>query len=73
MGKGRDMDEIKVTPDKAKALLDQGQAVFLDARSPEDWGRSRVQLPGSLRLTPEQVMPRAPQWPRGSSVIAYCT
>ena len=67
------MDDLKVTPEKAKALLDQGQVVFLDARSPEDWGRSSVQLPGSLRLAPEQVMPRVQQWPRGSSVIAYCT
>jgi rhodanese-related sulfurtransferase len=67
------MDDLKVTPEKAKALFDQGQAVFLDARSPEDWGRSSAQIPGSLRLAPEHVMPRVQQWPRGSSVIAYCT
>jgi rhodanese-related sulfurtransferase len=67
------MDDLKVTPEKAKVLLDEGQVVFLDARSPEDWGRSSLQLPGSLRLAPEQVIPRVPQWPRGASVIAYCT
>lgn len=67
------MDDLRITPEEAKALHDQGRAVFLDARSPEDWGRSDVHLPGSLRLAPEQVVPRAPQWPRGASVIAYCT
>jgi hypothetical protein len=50
------MDDLKITPEKARAL-----------------GRSDVHLPGSLRLTPEQLLPRAPQWPRGASVIAYCT
>jgi rhodanese-related sulfurtransferase len=67
------MDDVKITAQKAKALLDQGHAVFLDARSPQDWARSDVQLPGSLRVSPEQVVPRAGQWPRGASVIAYCT
>ena len=67
------MDDLRITPEKAKALQDEGLAVFLDARSPEDWARSDVHLPGSLRVTPEQLLPRAPQWPRGASVIAYCT
>lgn len=66
-------DDLRITPQQAKALHDRGLAVFLDARSPEDWSRSDVHLPGSLRLPPEQAVARAPQWPRGASVIAYCT
>jgi hypothetical protein len=67
------MDDLKITVEKAKALFEQGQAVFLDARSPEDWGRSNQRIPSSVRLSPEQVLPRLGQWPRGASVIAYCT
>jgi hypothetical protein len=66
-------EELGITVERAKALRDQGLAVFLDARSSEDWARSAVHLPGSLRLSPEQVVPLAPQWPKGASVIAYCT
>ena len=67
------MDDLKITVENAKTLLDQGAAVFLDARSPEDWGRSTERIPTSLRLAPEQVVPRMSQWPHGASVIAYCT
>jgi rhodanese-related sulfurtransferase len=67
------MDDLKITPENAKALQDRGLAIFLDARAPDDWARSDVHLPASQRVTPEQLLPRAPQWPRGASVIAYCT
>lgn len=67
------MDDLKITPEEAKRLLDGGQAVFLDARSPQDWARSDEQLPGSLRLAPEQVPARARDWPPGWVVVAYCT
>jgi hypothetical protein len=65
-------DDLKVNADRAKALADQGRAVFLDTRSPEDWARGDRQLPGSLRVAPEQVPTRA-TWRPGMSVIAYCT
>jgi rhodanese-related sulfurtransferase len=67
------MEDLKISLAEAKALLDRGQAVFLDARSPEDWARSDQQLPGSLRLAPEYVPARAGEWRPGSVVIAYCT
>ena len=52
------MDDLKMTVERALSLLDQGQAVFLDARSAEDWGRSTHRIPASVRLAPEQVPPR---------------
>jgi hypothetical protein len=64
--------DLKITPQEAHALLDRGRAVFLDTRSPEDWARGDRQLPGSLRVAPEQVTTR-PSWRPGMSVIAYCT
>jgi hypothetical protein len=66
-------DDVKVTAEKAKALADRQQAVFLDTRSPEDFARSDKRLPGSVRLAPEQVMGRAGAWRPGMAVIAYCT
>jgi hypothetical protein len=67
------MDDLRISVENAKGLLDRGQAVFLDARSPEDWGRSSQRIPASVRLSPEQLLPRLTQWPRGASVVAYCT
>ena len=67
------MDDLKMAVEQAKTLLDQGQAVFLDARSAEDWSRATQRIPTSVRLAPEQVPPRLAQWPRGASIIAYCT
>ena len=68
------MDEdLKVAPEKAKALADEGRVVFLDTRSPEDFARGDRRLPGSLRVTPEQVMARSDAWRPGMAVIAYCT
>jgi hypothetical protein len=64
--------DLKIAPQKAHALLDGGRAVFLDTRSAEDWARGDRQLPGALRVAPEQVTTRPP-WRPGMSVIAYCT
>lgn len=64
--------DVKIAPQKARALLERGRAVFLDTRSPEDWARGDRQLPGSLRVTPEQVTTHA-TWRPGMSVVAYCT
>ena len=66
-------EDLKVAPEKAKALADQGQAVFLDTRSPEDFARGDRRLPGSLRVAPEQVMARRARWRAADAVIAYCT
>jgi hypothetical protein len=66
-------EDLKVGPEKAKALADEGRVVFLDTRSPEDFARGDRRLPGSLRVTPEQVMARSGAWRPGMAVIAYCT
>jgi hypothetical protein len=66
-------EDLRVAPEKAKALADQGRAVFLDTRSPEDFARGDRRLPGSLRMAPEQVMAGSGAWRPGMAVIAYCT
>ena len=66
-------EDLKVAPEKAKALADQGRAVFLDTRSPEDFARGDRRLPGSLRMTPEQVMALPGAVRPGMAVVAYCT
>jgi hypothetical protein len=64
--------DLKISPEAARALHAGGRAVFLDTRSAEDWARGDKQLPGSLRVAPEQVTTR-PTWRPGMSVVAYCT
>jgi hypothetical protein len=67
-----DHDNIKLTAPQARALVDQGRALLLDTRSPDDFARADSRLPGSLRVTPEQVLSGG-RWRPGMSVIAYCT
>ena len=64
--------DVKITAEQARALHERGRAVFLDTRSAEDWARGDKQLPGSLRVAPEQVTTR-PTFRPGMSVVAYCT
>ena len=64
--------EIRISPEQARALHERGRAVFLDTRSAEDWARGDKQLPGSLRVAPDQVTTR-PLFRPGMTVVAYCT
>ena len=67
------MEDVKVTADQAKQWLDAGDVVFLDTRSPQSWSASDQQLPGSLRVTPDEVAEKARRWRPGTAVVAYCT
>jgi hypothetical protein len=64
--------DLKLTAEQAKALVDERRAVLLDTRSPDDFARSDKRLPGSVRVTPEQVMSGG-AWRPGMAVVAYCT
>ncbi len=46
-------------------------ALVLDVRSPKDWVRSDVKIPGALRAYPE--IRTDPRWPRDCLIPAYRT
>jgi rhodanese-related sulfurtransferase len=68
------MDVPRVTVDEVKARLDRGEPIaFIDARSPESWSKSDVQIKGSLRVPVDDVAKRLSDIPRDRSIVVYCT
>jgi rhodanese-related sulfurtransferase len=65
------MDRLDVH--EAKRLFDQGQAAFLDARSTESWDKSDVQIPGAVRVPPDDAAQHLGEIPPAATLITYCT
>jgi rhodanese-related sulfurtransferase len=68
------MEVSRVTLDEVRTRLDRGEPlVFVDARSAESWGKAKTQIPGSVRVPPDDVAGHADAVPRGRGIITYCT
>jgi rhodanese-related sulfurtransferase len=68
------MEVTRVTVDEVRARMDRGEPlVFVDARSAESWGKARTQIPGSVRVPPDDAAAHADGVPRGRAIITYCT
>ena len=63
----------KIDVQEAKRLFDGGQAAFLDTRSPNSWGKSDVQVPGAIRVPPDEVAQHLGEIPPAGTLITYCT
>jgi rhodanese-related sulfurtransferase len=64
----------KLTADEVKQQLDHGESlIFIDARSAESWGKSDQQIPGSLRVPPDEVEKFVAALPKEATMITYCT
>ena len=64
----------RVTVDEVKARLDRGEPIaFVDSRSAHAWSTSDVQIPGSVRVPPDDAIKFLERVPKNRSVITYCT
>jgi rhodanese-related sulfurtransferase len=45
----------------------------IDARSPESWKNSDVEIPGSVRVPPDEVQQHLSEIPRDRRAVSYCT
>jgi rhodanese-related sulfurtransferase len=62
-----------ISIEELKRRLDANEHVaLLDARAPAAWQQSDVQLPGSLRVPPNEVDRLLPDIPRDRLVVSYC-
>src|SRR5688572_23187819 len=62
------------TIDEVKSRYDAGlRLIFIDARTEEDWAKSDVQIPGSIRVPPDRAEEFAAAIPKGATIITYCT
>jgi hypothetical protein len=68
-------DVNRLTAEEAKARHDRGEPLlFVDARSPESWGKSEETLAGSVRIDPHQITSEAlAAVPHGRSIVTFCT
>jgi rhodanese-related sulfurtransferase len=63
-----------ITIDELRRRLDANEPIaLLDARAPAVWQQSDVQIPGSLRVPPDEVDRLLTDIPRDRPVVAYCT
>jgi rhodanese-related sulfurtransferase len=68
------MEVSRVTVDEVRARLDRGEPiVFVDARSAESWSKADTQIPGSVRVPPDEAGAHVNEVPRGRAIVTYCT
>ncbi len=64
----------RITPEELKDEIDSGrQVVIVDLRNEFALDQDSLQIPGALRLTPEQIEARHDEIPRDRDIILYCT
>lgn len=68
------MDIPRITPRKVIERLDDGERIaFIDARSAQAYQDAVQQIPGSIRIPPDQTDAHVDDLPRGVTLVAYCT
>ncbi len=64
----------RIAPEELKQEMDDGRAVVIvDLRNEFALDEDSVQIPGALRLTPEEIEVRHEEIPRDRDIILYCT
>lgn len=68
------MEVTRITVDEVRERLSRGEPLtIVDARSADSWSKAKTQIPGSVRVPPDQVEEHAAAVPKGRAVVAYCT
>ena len=64
----------RIAPEELKRDIDDGRSVVIvDLRNEFALDEDSVQIPGALRLTPEEIEVRHEEIPRDRDIILYCT
>ncbi len=68
------MEADRVTVDEVRRRIARGERpVMIDARSAAAWSEASSQVPGSIRVPPDQVAEHLDEIPKGRPIVAYCT
>ncbi len=62
--------EIEVSPQRAKEMLDSGEAVVVDVR--EDYERAAGHIEGSRHIELERLASQAESLPRDQPIVFQC-
>ncbi|HEY7791230.1 MAG TPA: rhodanese-like domain-containing protein [Vicinamibacterales bacterium] len=64
----------RITATDVKRRLDRGEPItFVDTRAEEAWRKADAQIPGSIRVPPDEVEAHLRDIPRKGLVVTYCT
>jgi rhodanese-related sulfurtransferase len=66
-------EQVRIDPADAKARVDSGEAIIVDAVSPLAWEQLDRAIPGAVRIAPDELNERWRELPRERAIIAYCT
>ena len=67
-------DIPRITVEDLKRRIDAHEALtVLDSRASDSWKSSDVQIPGSIRVPPDEVDKHLSEIPRDRLVVPYCT
>ncbi len=61
---------LRIDADTARAFVEKEGAVLLDVRRTDD---PTKQLPGSVRIPPDEIPGRLGEFPRGAPIVLACT
>lgn len=68
------MEPERISADEVKRRLDSGeQIVFVDSRADAAWRDAARQIPGSIRMPPDDVETHLDELPRRGLIVPYCT
>jgi hypothetical protein len=68
------MEIPRITAQQVAQRIGRGERVaFVDARSEHAYQEASEQLPGSVRIRPDEPEPDVRHLPRDALVVTYCT
>jgi rhodanese-related sulfurtransferase len=68
------MDIPRISIEDLKRRMDAHEALaVLDSRAADAWKSSESQIPGSIRVPPDEVDKHLSEIPRNRLVVPYCT
>lgn len=66
-------DPIRISPEEAKRRMEKGEVTVLDVVDTHVYDEVPVELPGAVRIAPENVPDDFERLPKSRTVLAYCT
>ncbi|HEY2933957.1 MAG TPA: VTT domain-containing protein [Acidobacteriota bacterium] len=70
----RHLRSVRIKPEELHQRMQSGEPVtVVDLRSPLAYSTDRFSIPGSVRISPEELERRASELPIGSELVLYCT
>jgi rhodanese-related sulfurtransferase len=68
------VEVTRITVDEVRTRLDRGEPLaMVDARSADAWEKAESQVPGSIRVPPDDVAGHLAGIPMDRAVVTYCT